>query len=120
MSLLRKIRRNVKRAHAQRAKVKRFQLEHLEPRIMLAADLQVESFALNLTGSDLMGPEGLGPFNWGQQLDLAASVTNTGLDDALGDATVMFYLSEDNTLDTGTDTLLVSDPDPYTISGLAA
>ncbi|MBN1844662.1 MAG: LEPR-XLL domain-containing protein, partial [Sedimentisphaerales bacterium] len=101
MSYLRKLRRQ----HRQVGKG-HFTLESLEPRLLLAADLQVSS----------LGMDGLGPFDWAGTLDLNVEILNAGDAVATGDATVKFYLSDDATLEVGTDTLLA---ETLTVTDLA-
>ena len=99
MSLLRKLRRQVRRnnGHVER---KRFALEQLEPRLMLNADLQVADLFID--------PMNDHPYAWGDSagVDMNVVVENTGDSLAAGAATVSFYLSDDATLDVGTDALL--------------
>jgi len=75
----------------------RFELETLEPRLLLAADLQVDALGLDM----------FGPFDWNTTIDLTADVINAGDAAATGTATVKFYLSDDNTLDVGADVELI-------------
>ncbi len=104
MSLLRKIKRNFhfinrsqnsKRKLSQKAKRQsRIVLDALEPRVMLAADLE----AL-LMPADFLAPD------WGESADFYLEVTNNGTDLSTGTANVDFYLDADQsgTLDIGSD-----------------
>ena len=105
MSLLRKIRRNVlkaKRSNTNRQnrlnskaqKLSRIALETLEPRVLLAADLETA-----LMPADILRPD------WGDNIDLELSVFNNGTDLATGTADVTFYMDANgnDTLDIGTD-----------------
>jgi subtilase family serine protease len=93
MSRLRKLRRQIQRNQITAGRKSACMLETLEPRLLLAADLQVDAF----------GPDMFGPYDWNTTLDLTADVINAGDTAATGTATVKFYLSDDNTLEVGTD-----------------
>ncbi|MBN2210196.1 MAG: LEPR-XLL domain-containing protein, partial [Sedimentisphaerales bacterium] len=116
MSLLRKLRRRLgispssKTPHLSgvNARCRRsasMRLEALEPRVMLASDLQVAAFE----------PTGPGPFGWGEGMELNIDITNTGDNIAGGYFDMNFYLSDDATLEVGTDTLL---SESYSIGNL--
>jgi len=106
MSLLRKLRRKLKQNNKV-SRPRQMMLEPLEQRLLLSADLQIDSLLVTDPG----------PFDWGAGVDFDAVVSNADIDDAVGDATVEFYLSDDPTLEIGTDILLAEN---YTISNLAS
>ncbi len=110
MSLLRKIRRNIlnaKRLTASRhnriktkaEKLSRISLEALEPRVLLAADLEA-----SLMPADMLRPD------WGDTIDMELNVVNNGTDLTSGTADVAFYMDANgnDTLDIGTDLEITS------------
>ena len=123
MSLLRKIRRNVLRAKSltsnrqarlasKAERMSRMTLEALEPRVLLAADLEA-----SLVPADMLRPD------WGDTVDFELEVFNNGTDLTSGTADVAFYMDANGngTLDIGTDLEITSvtantSMDPYTPS----
>ncbi|MBI9018162.1 MAG: choice-of-anchor D domain-containing protein [Phycisphaerae bacterium] len=100
MSLLNEIHRNVNRVNSvkkNRQAIRRKRhlvMESLEPRLMLAADLQVAAFDL-ATDSDYL--------SWGQEADFDLTVMNSENMAATSPATINFYIDYDGTLDSSTD-----------------